>query len=320
MPQGALRIDASLPIYSNEVLVRVERINVDSTSFRQLSEISRKDSDLIRKRILEIVRERGKLHNPVTNSGGMLIGRIAEIGPENGRALEFGVGDRVATLVSLTLTPLFLKEITHVDLSTGQLDVEGHALLFETGVACRMPDDLPERVALAVLDICGAPALTLRYAKAGDRVLFLGAGKSAKLSAAGLRKEWGDRVRIDAVDVEPQALEETKHLKLADQVFRADGTRAGDWDIDDAYDLVVSVTNVADAEMAAVRAVRPGGTAIFFGMGTSFPRVALGAEGVGKDAAFVIGNGYVRGHAELALGIVRGNKELKKWFEEKYGG
>src|SRR4029453_4584091 len=208
MPQGAKRLDTSLPIYSNEILVRVERINVDSTSFRQLSEISGRDPDLIRKRIFDILSERGKLHNPITNSGGMLIGRAAEIGPEIRGNLGFRQGDRIATLVSLTLTPLFLKEITHVDLSTGQIDAEGHAILFETGVACRMPDDLPERVALAVLDICGAPALTLRHVKAGDRVLFLGAGKSAKLSAAGLRKEWGERVRIHAADVDAKALEE----------------------------------------------------------------------------------------------------------------
>ena len=65
----------------NEILCEVDALNIDSASFRQLAETLR-----LRRRSesasasLEIVRERGKQHNPVTGSGGMFVGRVLEIG------------------------------------------------------------------------------------------------------------------------------------------------------------------------------------------------------------------------------------------------
>ena len=58
--------------------------------------------------MLEIVATRGKMQNPVTGSGGMLVGTVEEVGP--GSPLGLAVGDRVATLVSLTLTPLVIED------------------------------------------------------------------------------------------------------------------------------------------------------------------------------------------------------------------
>jgi L-erythro-3,5-diaminohexanoate dehydrogenase len=70
--------------------------------------------------------------------------------------------------------------------------------------------------------------------------------------------------------------------------------------------------------MACILAARDGGTVLFFSMATSFTAAALGAEGVGKDAHLVIGNGYVPGHADLALGLLRANRPLRALFEARY--
>lgn len=321
LPQPAEKLDASTPIYSNEILIEVERINVDSTSFRQLSESVSHDRKKLEANILALVNQRGKLHNPVTNSGGMLIGQVKEIGQNYQGALSLNRGDRIATLVSLTLTPLHLEKINSIDLKTGQLSVKGHAILFESGIACPLPKDIPEAIALAILDICGAPALTLRHVKKNDTVLFIGAGKSAKLSAAALRNAWGEGVKITSVDVDQESLEEMKKLKLADEVYCENATSPLFTKEEDKlvnYDVVINVTNIPNTELSSILAVREGGIILFFGMGTSFTKVALGAEGVGKDANFLIGSGYVKGHATLALDIVRKNIPLKKWFEKKY--
>ncbi len=322
LPQSAEKLDASLPIYSNEILIEVERVNVDSTSFKQLLEEANQNPEKLKKKISDLIATRGKLHNPVTHSGGMLIGRVKEIGKDCRGSLAFNVGDRIATLVSLTLTPLYLKNIHSIDLKTGQLSVDGVAILFESGIACKLPNNIPEAIALAVLDICGAPALTLRHVKKGDSVLFVGAGKSAKLSAAAIRERWGKEVTISSVDVDPQSLEEMKSLGLADETICADATvieADGRPPLQfNRYDLVINVTNLPNTEMNSILAVRENGTVLFFGMGTSFTQVALGAEGVGKDANFVIGSGYIKGHAELSLEIIRKNLALRKWFEKKY--
>ncbi len=64
--------------------------------------------------------------------------------------------------------------------------------------------------------------------------------------------------------------------------------------------------------------MRDGGTVIFFSMATNFTAAALGAEGVGKDATLLIGNGYVPGHAELALDLLRKNPKLRAHFEARF--
>ena len=83
----------------------VERLNLDAASFRQLERKHGGDGDAVRAEVLDIVATRGKMQNPVTGSGGMLIGIVEEVGPDS-TARPVASGDRVATLVSLTLTPL----------------------------------------------------------------------------------------------------------------------------------------------------------------------------------------------------------------------
>ncbi len=84
------------------------------------------------------------------------------------------------------------------------------------------------------------------------------------------------------------------------------------------FDLVVNCASVAGTEMASILAVKDGGTVIFFSMATSFTAAALGAEGVGKDATLLVGNGYVPGHAELTLDLLRRNAALRALFEARY--
>ncbi len=107
LPQAAQRLDTRREIWPDETRIAVERLNLDAASYRQLVESNGGDPDAVRSAVGSIVQERGKMQNPVTGSGGMLVGTVEEIGPES--PLGFEVGDRVATLVSLTLTPLVIS-------------------------------------------------------------------------------------------------------------------------------------------------------------------------------------------------------------------
>ncbi len=321
LPQAAQTLDINLPIQENELLLQVDILNLDSTSFRQIAESCKNGLQRMKQAILGIVRERGKMHNPVTNSGGMLIGKILEIGKNYQGSVKTKVGDKIATLVSLTLTPLHLESIDSVDLKTGQVKAQGYAILFESGIASVLPSDIPEKIALAVLDVCGAPALALRHAKQKDRVLFVGGGKSAKLSAAALKGKFVNDIMIHALDVSKENLDEMKSMGLVDEVFVGDATKVRaihELPLRKDYDLVVNVANVPRSEMISVMAVKEKGKVIFFSMATEFGKVALGAEGIGKDATFIIGNGYAKWHAELALDLLRKNKKIRQWFEQKY--
>ncbi|MEI2650181.1 MAG: hypothetical protein V9G15_14490 [Dermatophilaceae bacterium] len=113
LPQAAQRLDARAELWPGEVRIAVDTLNLDAASYRQLATKHQRadgsvDGEAVRAEVLAIVASRGKMQNPVTGSGGMLIGTVAEVGPES--PLGLAVGDRVATLVSLSLTPLAISD------------------------------------------------------------------------------------------------------------------------------------------------------------------------------------------------------------------
>ncbi|BCJ69034.1 zinc-binding alcohol dehydrogenase [Polymorphospora rubra] len=323
LPQAAWRLDASPRVGPDEVLIDVERLNLDAASFRQLSEKHGGDGAAVRAEVLEIVTSRGKMHNPVTGSGGMLVGTVRAVGPESPLGLK--VGDRVATLVSLTLTPLSVDDgLAGWDGLGEQVPCSGHAVLFARSIAAVLPDDLDPRLALSVLDVCGAPALTDRVVRgyAAPTVAVLGgAGKSGSLALVAARRAGAART----VGVVPVAGERERLVAagLADEVVLADArdpvglSAAVAGALGGPADVTVVCVDVPGCEHGAILSTVDGGTVIFFSMATSFAAAALGAEGLAADVSMLVGNGYVPGHAEFALGLVRAEAGVRGLFEAR---
>ena len=304
LPQLAWKLDSDPRARSNEVAISVRALNIDSASFHDLSQRATSTGETVPAQVARIVRERGKMHNPATNSGGICLGEIREIGPDHPAAGTFAPGDRVATLVSLTLTPLALEEVGPVVPGSERLSARGTAILFARTLFARLPDDLPEALALAAFDVCGAPALVARHARDAESVLVVGAGKAGLLSIAAAREVIGSGKAVFRVDARDPVM-------LLAEVERANEGRP--------VDLVVNVANVPGTETASVLCARDEGTVIFFGMATSFQAVALGAEGVAHPGTLLIGNGYVPGHAEYALDLLRSHDRLRAAFTELIG-
>ena len=82
-------------------------------------------------------------------------------------------------------------------------------------------------------------------------------------------------------------------------------------------DLTIVCVDVPGCEGGAILATATGGTVIFFSMATSFSAAALGAEGLAADVTMVVGNGYVPGHADLALELVRSDAAVRGLFERR---
>lgn len=326
LPQQAEVIDPSLPLAEDELLIEVESLNIDSASFHQISEACGNDMKQIEAHILDLVRRRGKHHNPVTGSGGMLIGRVAQVGPAfpiHEKPVQ--IGDRIATLVSLTLTPLVIRKIKQIHLKIDRVDIEGHAILFATGLFSRLPTDIPETVALAILDVAGAPAQTRRLVQEGQTVVVVGGGgKSGVLCLYEAKRKKG--VTTVAIDYSSEAIKRLSSLSFVDHVIQADARNAVEVmekvaKVTDRKmgDLVINVANIPETELSCILSCKTGGTTYFFSMATSFTRAALGAEGVGADIDLRIGNGYTRGHAELALDLLRESSDLRRLFTETFG-
>jgi L-erythro-3,5-diaminohexanoate dehydrogenase len=317
LPQPARRIDNTPVPYDNEILVDVETLNVDSASFHQISESVGGDPSRIAARIQEIVAERGKLQNPVTGSGGMLIGTVRTVGAALRTDLK--PGDRIATLVSLSLTPLKIERIKAVRPEIDQVDIEGTAILFETGLYAKLPADMSDTLALAVLDVAGAPAQTQRLAKPGSTVLILGGGGKSGLLCSYVAKRAGAK-RVICFDYSEESLSRARRLGAADEYIRGDARDAIAVmkAVGDKADLTLSCINVEGAELSAILATKPDGMVYFFSMATSFTRAALGAEGVGSPVDMLIGNGYYPGHADMTLQLLRESPKLRALFEELY--
>jgi L-erythro-3,5-diaminohexanoate dehydrogenase len=319
LPQAAQRLDADPAIGPDEVRIAVERLNLDAASFRQLSEAHAGDGEAVRAAVLEIVRDRGKMQNPVTGSGGMLIGVVDAVGEES--PLGLAAGQRVATLVSLTLTPLRVTDgLARWNGRSEQVPASGTAILFARSIAAVLPDDLPDAVSLAVLDVCGAPAATARVVeRTGARsVVVLGAaGKSGCLSLAAARAAGATHLTgLVRTEAEAAAL---RTSGLADRVMVADATDplAVAAAVGTPADLTVVCVDVAGAEHGAVLATADGGTVVFFSMATSFPAAALGAEGMAADVTMLVGNGYTPGHAELALELYRSTPGVRALIDPR---
>jgi len=325
LPQTAQKIDNTMEIADNEILIDVISLNIDSASFTQLKGEADGDEAKIAAKIMEIVESRGKMQNPVTGSGGMLIGKIAKIGSQLSYR-DLAVGDKIATLVSLSLTPLKIEKINAIQMGIDRVDVTAQAVLFETGIYAKLPADMTQELALAALDVAGAPAQTAKLVGPGQSVLVLGAGgKSGMLCCYEAMRRVGATGNVVACvrnDFDRDKILEnglahaviisdvTRPLEMMDLAISANGGRE--------FDISINCVNVQNSEMASILPVRDGGTVYFFSMAVSFTKAALGAEGIGKDVNMIIGNGYSRGHAEITLSQLRESAALRKIFEERY--
>jgi L-erythro-3,5-diaminohexanoate dehydrogenase len=325
LPQAANKLDNDMAIYDNEILVDVVALHITATSFIRLVEEARGDEDAIARTVMAVVQERGKYQDTVTGSGGILIGSVAQVGQALQGKVDLESGERIATLVSLSLTPLKIDRVIRVDKEANQVYVEGQAVLFESGLYAKLPTDLPEALAMILMDVAGAPAHTARVVAPGDVVLIVGGGKAGLLCLHEAKKHASVTGQVILVERDGERCRAVEELGLADTVIQGDATKpleimeqvaratAGH-----LADVSINCVSVPDTEMATILSTRDGGTIYFFSMSTSFAKAALGAEGAGKEVTMLIGNGYTKGHAELTLQIIRENKPLRDFFQRVY--
>ena len=317
LPQPAATLDASGPMLADEFQVAVERLCLDATSFASIRRECDAKPVAMGERVMKIVAQRGKMHNPVTDSGGVALGTVTAVGPDY---LEPpAIGDRIVTLASLTLTPLRLDEIVDLDPDSAQIAVRGTAYVFNSAPWGPLPDDLPVETALEVYDVYGAGSHVARLAGPGDTVCVMGAGHAGKLAMAAAREvtEGGTVIGIDA---DPEAIRLVHDLGLCDIGLAADlrdpvatRDRLVEADAPEA-DLTVVVVSSTGCEPAAILATATGGTVLFFSMATSFQTAALTADGIGRDVRMLVGSGFTPDCGSWSLDLLRRNEPLRRAF------
>lgn len=331
LPQPAKIVNNDMTeIWDNELLIDVMRLNVDSASFHQIKTKLQKQghADIEKafaEHLIELTDRTGKHKNEDTGSGGMLIGRVAQIGPNFEMKDEIKVGDKIASLVSLSLTPLKVTKIKQVLIDKDQVEIEGQAILFSSGIYAKLPDDMDENLALSVLDVAGAPTQVERLVSPGDIVVIIGAnGKSGVLCNAMARERADVSGKVIGIVRNPEYIETCK-LTGCDEVIIASATDALTIEREvkrltngKMADVVINVVNIEDTELPSIMACRDRGIVYFFSMATSFTKAALGAEGIGADVDMILGNGYAHNHAMISMDLLRRNPTLMKIFKERY--
>ncbi|MBY9010303.1 MAG: L-erythro-3,5-diaminohexanoate dehydrogenase, partial [Candidatus Lokiarchaeota archaeon] len=288
LPQPAFKISNDMTLFDNEILINVDYLNIDSASFTQLKEEAGGDIEKIKNKILEIVRDRGKMQNPVTGSGGMLIGKVEKIGSDLKEKIELQIGDRIASLVSLSLTPLKIEKILEINPDIDRVEIEGKAILFESGIYAKLPGDMEATLALAALDVAGAPAQVKNLVNEGDKVLILGAtGKSGLMCSYMAKKMVGNRGKVIGQarsGTRAEFLRETEFcheviiadvlnpINVLEKTLKANGGNE--------VDISINCLSIPNSELTSILPVRDKGIVYFFSMATSFTKAALGAEGI----------------------------------------
>ncbi|MFQ1002551.1 L-erythro-3,5-diaminohexanoate dehydrogenase [Modestobacter sp. SSW1-42] len=303
LPAAARRLDPDPRLAPDEVRVAVQGIVLDAASWRP--EDHGRDGDAVRAAVLAGIEASGRLD---VGPRGMLVGVVDETGLDSPLGLE--AGQPVATLVPLAGVPLRVTDgLASWDGAGRHVPAAGTAVLFARSIAAVLPEDLPQDVALTVLEVCGAPAATERAVhRSGHRpsVAVLGAaGRSGCLSLAAARDARAGRL-VGVVGTEEHAAE-LRAARLADAVVVADTTDplAVAAAVAEPVDVTVVCVDAPGAEQAAVLATADGGTVVFFSPAPASQAAAGAAEGMATDVTMLVGNGYTPGHAALALDLYR---------------
>jgi L-erythro-3,5-diaminohexanoate dehydrogenase len=317
LPQPAERLDPRPPVREREFELAVERLCLDSTSFRSIRERAGADPVAMGERIAAIVAERGKMHNPETDSGGVLLGTVTAIG--EGFEGAPAIGDRVVNLASLTLTPLRLDAVTAVDPHNAHVLVEGTAYVPQRAPWGLLPDDIPTTTAIELYDVYGAGSHTRDLAPEQGTVVVLGAGHGGKLALAAARDAM-EGGTVVAVDVDAAAVDRVASLGLCDVGVVADlRDPLGALDAVTAAgvgpaDLTVIVVSATGCEATAILLTAKGGRMLFYSMATSFQTAALTADGQSADVMMMIGNGFAPDAGSYALDLYRRTPALREAY------
>lgn len=319
-PPGALlhmatRVDALSAANEFEAEVDVELLNVDATSYRQLRTAAGGDPREMASLIARIVSEHGKMQNPATGSGGVVLGRLSGAGASY-RHRGSEVGERVIPLASLIAVPLRLDSVGPVDPRDPQVPVSGRAVVTGRMALAPVPGDLPVQAVITAIDVYPAASHVRSLARPEAHVVVLGSGHAGLAAAAAARERVGPGGLVTVVDSSAAALENASRVDPAAATLQADATdplavTAGLGALGlPKSDLTVLSTNVPGCEGTAILLTSDEGTVLFFSTATSFPAAALGADAMSSTARLAIPNGYTEDRGTYLLALLRRNRAL----------
>ncbi|MBN7773948.1 sigma-54 interaction domain-containing protein [Clostridium aminobutyricum] len=338
IPVTAWRLDNKRALRKGEIRLAIKQIKLEEGSFRQLCNECEYDEFRIRQRIVDIVRKRGKLHNPSTDSGGICYGIVDEINADFNNKYQVEVGDKVVCITSLTSLPMELEEIVEINFNYAQIKVEGYVIMFESNPLIKMPDDLNLSYTLSALDESGSVTRAYYLAEKEKRILILGSGLLPILIySSAIRKSVGNNCRIVAVlDREStDTLSQDEIMKplkrYVDELYIADilaPLETYRWiqesEIDknhgeeELFDVSINCADLLGAETISVLLTKDRGKLFFTNLINNYNLVLLFAESLGKTINAISLEEYSMEFPNFTLNLLREIKDDLQVIDRVY--
>lgn len=326
-PTTAWRLDNNREIAPEEMRVAIKRIHIEGTSFRQICQECHDNDEAIRQKITDIVIRRGKLHNPVTDTGGLLYGVVEEVGSGYNSDKDLKAGDEVICNTSLASIPIYISKVHAIDRAYNQVDAEGYAIIYKPIPIVRKPQGLPVDLLLFTLNESGTLYSVSRTAEDPERQggNFLVAGNNLMLNLLfghTIRKAAGESARIVSIidkatntTIEGSRMEELVS-RTFNEIHYTNILRPMDCiqslKVEGSFDVTVNCADIPGAETLSILATREGGTVFFSNLINNYNIALYITETIARQLNIKSAEGYLEQYDEFDLELVR---ELAGYFQ-----
>jgi len=323
LPTSAWKLDNSRNIYPNELRISVRRIHLEGTSFKQICTESNYNEEKIKQKIIDIIIRRGKLHNPVTDTGGLAFGTVEEIGEEFYNPQNLKVGDTIICNASLASVPIQIENILAIDHVFNQIDASGYAILHDHVPIIKIEEDMPVNLLLYTLDESGTLYRLSQLAEGQSKFLIVGNNMITNLifgyvirrqvGAKGeivclLDKKTGMQVMGDGIDqLIALVFNEVHFLNILKPIHAVERLK-----LNQQFDLSVNCAEIPGAETINILATKAGGTVLFANLINNLKISLYITESISKPLNVENAEGYLEDYETFDIALVR---ELADYFE-----
>ncbi|HZK01649.1 MAG TPA: sigma 54-interacting transcriptional regulator [Anaerovoracaceae bacterium] len=313
---SAWKIDNNRKIHGNELRLSLRKLHIENTSFKQICIEADNNPTKIKDRIIDIVIRRGKLHNPVTDTGGVVYGIVEEIGStyKNDKGLK--VGDEVICNASLAAIPLYISHITNIDMAYSQVDAEGYAILFNEFPVVKPPADVPINLLLYAYNESGTLYAVNQEAKGKRNFLLVGNNLLTNLLfGCAVRKATGHNAQIVCLfDKKSDIMFKGKAIdellkEIFNEIHYVNILRPLEClqkiNAESLYDMSINCADIPGAETVNVLATRYGGTVFFANLINNYNIAVYITESISRQLNLRNAEGYLETYDEFDISVVR---------------
>lgn len=317
VPVTAWQLNNKKEISPTECRLSIELMHLERDCFQQLCSECGFDETKIIAKIMDLVKRRGKFHNPFTDTAGQFYGTIEEMGQDFAKHTHYKVGDKVLCLTTMTAHPLYLEKIHKIDYNYGALTVTGYAIVFMDSPLSAIPPELALNYTMATFDEAASLSSIYQAARPGFRYLIIGKDLTSCVTyASAVKRAAGEACYLTAILDEDgigtltheqvrQELAQWVHsayiLNVARPVQASEVILKAE---QQAYDLTINCEDLMGSEVLCVLLTRQKGKLYYTNLKNSYSHSLLFAESMSKELETYVLGQFTIGYEAFTLDLL----------------